>query len=457
MSAHSLVRRLAALQQFLAAALIVAFAGSTLWLVSRTLERQESVFLGNSAKQMAESLDREWSEEGDLRRAASSATAENAPVGVQFEVFDAANRQVFSTAPIGGRASPGRRRSARAPVRRGGWVVASISVEPRRRTLSTLATALALTALPLFIAVTALSRALARRALRPLSRITVEAEDATRRGTLHRLEQPSDPAEVAILAGAFDRLFARLDESLRAERHFTQDAAHELRTPLTVLSGELEYALLDPSLPERLREGLRRASDETRALSELVEALLLLRRADSEFWREGEEAIPINLGDLGRDLVREFAERWPKRAGDLQVAADDEALVAGHATLLESAIRNLISNALKFTDAGQPVRVSVSSGSGACVVMVEDSGPGIPVSERERVFDPFFRGGEARTSHDGFGLGLPILRRVARAHGGEVQLSESPLGGARFELRLPEWAPRHGPSAPPPREEPVRG
>jgi signal transduction histidine kinase len=443
-SARSLVRRLAALQQLLAAALIVTFAGSTLGLASRTLESQESVFLRNSARQMAESLDREWSEEGDLHRAALSATAEDAPFGVQFDVFDAANRRVFSTAPAGRRAPSERRRSVRVPVRRGGWVVASLSTEPRRRTLSALATALALTAVALFIAVTALSRALARRALRPLSRITVEAEEATRRGTLHRLEHPSDPAEVATLARAFDRLFARLDESLRAERHFTQDAAHELRTPLTVLSGELEYALMDESLPERHRAGLHRAWGETRALSELVEALLLLRRADSEFRPEGEEATPVNLGDLARDLVREFAERWPKRAGDLALAAEDEALVAGHPTLLGSAIRNLISNALKFTDAGQPVRVSVSSGKGACVVVVEDSGPGIPPSDRERVFDPFFRGGEARTSHEGFGLGLPILRRVARAHGGDVQLSESPLGGARFEIRLPEWAQRGG-------------
>jgi two-component system OmpR family sensor kinase len=75
-------------------------------------------------------------------------------------------------------------------------------------------------------------------------------------------------------------------------------------------------------------------------------------------------------------------------------------------------------------------------------VVVEDGGRGIAAEDRDRIFDPFFRGAEARASHDGFGLGLPILRRVARAHGGDVAVSASALGGARFELRLPGWMPR---------------
>jgi signal transduction histidine kinase len=439
MSTRSLVHRLAMLQLLLAGALILAFSGSTVWLVSRTLERQETTFLRNSGSHMAESLDREWREEGDLDRAAAAATEEEVRGSVQFDVFDASGRKVFSTAPPSTRATETRRRFFRAPLARGGWVVASVSTEPRRRALSALVTALGLAAIPLFIGVTVLSRAVARRSLRSLSRITVEAEEATRRGVLRRLEHPTDPSEVATLAAAFDRLFARLDETLRAERYFTQDAAHELRTPLTVLSGELEYVMHDSSLAEPHREGLRRAWDQTRALTELVEALLLLRRTESEPARGEEMAVPVNLGDIARDLVRELSGRFPDRAGDVEVLAEDEALVTGRATLLVSAVRNLLSNALKFTRAGQPVRVSVSSSDGRCTVVVEDGGPGIPASDRERIFDPFYRGGEARTSHEGFGLGLPILRRVARAHGGEVEVSASPLGGARFELRLPAW------------------
>jgi two-component system OmpR family sensor kinase len=86
--------------------------------------------------------------------------------------------------------------------------------------------------------------------------------------------------------------------------------------------------------------------------------------------------------------------------------------------------------------------VTVLTCRGTCQVVVEDGGPGIAPEERERIFDPFYRGSEARARHEGFGLGLPILRRVARAHGGDVNVSASPLGGARFELSLPGWAPR---------------
>jgi two-component system OmpR family sensor kinase/two-component system sensor histidine kinase QseC len=252
----------------------------------------------------------------------------------------------------------------------------------------------------------------------------------------------SDPAEVAALADAFDRLFERIQETLAAERHFTRDAAHELRTPLTVLCGELEYVLQDSSLSSSVREGLDRALLQGRAMTDLVEALLLLRDSDRDPRIREELSQPVNLSDLVRDVEREFREPAIGRARDLRVAAEDEVLIAGHSTLLSSALRNLLSNALKFTSPGQPVCVRVFNGSGRGTVVVEDAGPGIAPGDRERVFDPFYRSPEARAGYDGFGLGLPILRRVARAHGGDVLVSSSPLGGARFELFIPSWISR---------------
>jgi signal transduction histidine kinase len=171
-----------------------------------------------------------------------------------------------------------------------------------------------------------------------------------------------------------------------------------------------------------------------------VEALLLLLRgSDPESQARGELSQPVNLSDLVRDLDCEFREAERKRVRDFEVAAEDEVLVRGHATLLVSAIRNLLSNAFKFTSAGERIRVRVFNGAGRGTVVVEDAGPGIASADRERVFDPFFRSAEARAGHEGFGLGLPILRRVARAHGGDVLVSSSTLGGARFELFIPTW------------------
>jgi len=439
MRVRSLVDRLALLQQALAVTLILAFAASTVWLAARTMERQESATLASAAAHMAESLDQEWREEGDLGRAAASATEEDSPVSVQFDVIDSAGHLVFSTAAGSGHGRSAHRRSVRRPLPRGGWVVASLSTEPRRRALSALVTALVLTAIPLVLTVTAAGRVLARRALRPLARITVEAEDATRHGALRPLQHPADPTEVDTLAAAFDRLFARLNEALEAERHFTEDAAHELRTPLTVLSGELELALQDPALPPARRDGLNRAWAQTRDLGELVDALLLLRRSESTGRVGIESAAPVNLADVARDLAREVADRFPARVRDVEIVAGDEALVAGDASLLASAVRNLLTNALKFTRPAQPVRVTVSEDGDRCEVVVEDGGSGIPASDRDRVFDPFYRGGEARAGSEGFGLGLPILRRVARAHGGDVTLTTSLLGGARFQMCLPVW------------------
>jgi signal transduction histidine kinase len=446
MSAPSLVQRLWTLQLALAGVIILLFAGSAIWLSARTLEREEASFLTTAASQLAKDIDSEWREEGDLRRASSSAMSEDEPPGVDFDVFDASGELIFSTRSAAGPMPTEHRRLARAPLPKGGWIIASLSVEPRRRAIAALITAIAVTAIPLFLASAFLSRLVAQRALRPLSRITAEADEATRRGFLSKLEHPSYPVEVATLAAAFDRLFKRIDDALRAERNFTQDAAHELRTPLTVLSGELEYALQDLSLPDRQRSGLERAYGEAATLSDLVEALLLLRRADSDALQPV-ETIPVNLADVVRDLAGEVARCQPERAADLTVTAEEEMFVTGHATLLTAAIRNLISNAVKFTKAGQPIHVTVASAGDRCTVVVEDAGPGIPPADRERVFDPFFRGGEARGTFDGVGLGLPILRRVARAHCGDVSLEESTLGGARFELSLPAWTAHQTPAA----------
>jgi signal transduction histidine kinase len=441
MSTRSLVQRISTLQLIFSATLILLFAGSAIWLSARTLEREETIFLKNAATQLAISVDREFEEEKDLRSAAASAMSEDEPPGVDFDTYDASGRRVFSTHTAARSGSKEHRRSARSPLSGGGWIVASLSVEPRSRAIAALAAAIALTAVPLLIGAAVLSRLVARRALQPLSRISAEADEATRRGFLSRLEHPSDPAEVATLAAAFDRLFGRLHDTLRAERHFTQDAAHELRTLLTVLSGELEFTLQDSSLPERHRAAVERAFRQATTLSELVEALLLLRRADSDPLLGG-EAVPVNLADLVREITQEFTEREPQRADDLSITAVDEAFVTGHAMLIAAAIRNLLSNAFKFTRVGQRILVSVSSTAAWCSVTVEDGGPGVLSSDRERVFDPFFRSGEARGSQEGVGLGLPILRRVARSHGGDVRLGESTLGGARFELSLPAWSPR---------------
>jgi signal transduction histidine kinase len=177
-------------------------------------------------------------------------------------------------------------------------------------------------------------------------------------------------------------------------------------------------------------------------MNDLVEALLFLRRADSLGAAAGDEFVPVSLSELVHETTNDLIVRFPERAADVHVHANGEALVNGHPVLLAAGYRNLLANALQATSRGQAIEIRVEHDTDRWTVVVEDSGGGIDASERERVFDPFFRGAEARSDRNGSGLGLHILRRVARAHLGEVAVKESRLGGARFELRLPMWSPR---------------
>ncbi len=442
MSRPSLQFRLAALQQTLAAALIVVFSLSAIGFTASTLERQESRFLRDTAGHMLASLDREWNEEADLKRAAASALEEDAPPGVRIDILDAAGRPVASTAARPGRPSVvSGTRTLRLRSARGAWVVATLSTAARREAITALALALLATGVPLFLLVMAASRTLARRALEPLALMTREAERAAAEGMPGALGRPDDPAEVAVLAEAFDRLIERLDAMVLAERHFTEDAAHELRTPLTVVAGELEYVLADTGLEPRLRDGLGRAAEQAASMADLVEALLFLRRSDPRSGTARLEPVPVDLAELARETLRDVLASRPDRVADVRLAASEETLVAGQPVLLASALRNLMVNALKFTAAGQPVEVRVRADGKGCEVIVEDGGPGIPVAERERIFDPFYRGSLARAEQEGSGLGLTILRRIARAHGGDVACIDSRLGGAGFALSLPAWSP----------------
>lgn len=439
MKSLSLLARLILLQVALAAVIIAVFAGSAVWLSAHALERAEARFLSEAASLVAQSLERESHEHPDLAGAAKETLAEDTPPGVRIDILDPRGQLVLSTSRKPYRPDAPGTREQRIRVSNGATVIASVPTRPMRSALSTIVVVLAITAVPLFLLVIVLSRTIASRALRPLSRMTVQAERTPLRSVVPPLGRPTDPSEVRALASAFNRLVSRLEESLRAEQHFTEDAAHELRTPITVLSGELEYALSDASLSDRHRKSLASASEQVRQIRELVDALLMLRQAGAERTPGLDELAAVNLGDLVEDVSRELVERNPRRASDIEVQADDEVLVEGHATLIQSAIRNLLSNAFKFTREGQRIRAVVSSRDGQGVIVVEDGGPGIPAGDRDRIFDPFFRGPDARAEHEGFGLGLPILRRVARAHGGDVVVLASDLGGARFEFSLPRW------------------
>jgi len=271
-------------------------------------------------------------------------------------------------------------------------------------------------------------------------------------GDLHpRIEDTGGEAdEVRVLADAFNHMLDRLGEAFAGQQAFIADASHELRTPLTIIRGQLEVlaAQQDPS-PEELRRVAHLVQAEIARVSRLVDDLLLLAKTEqTQFLRPEEIDLSSYVSELW-DGVSLIAERRFE-LGELPVGtlhADPDRLA--------QALRNLIANGIDHTAAHDGlVRLRVERvGASSIRFVVEDDGPGIPVDQRERVFNRFHRTDSARSrASGGAGLGLAIVRAIAVAHGGSARAGASPEGGARLDLELPGFKPAGTAPATPPRE-----
>jgi signal transduction histidine kinase len=241
--------------------------------------------------------------------------------------------------------------------------------------------------------------------------------------SLEPIESAVVPEEVQPLVGALNGLMARLGEALGQQRQFIADAAHELRTPLTALRLQLDLAERARDDAQRaqahamLREGIFRATH-------VVEQLLALARADPQVASAAKSR--FDMAELARSVVeseRAFAEA---KSIEISIAADRPVLVDADRVAVRAMMENLVDNAVRHTPPGSKVSVRCYPGVNEAVFEVEDTGPGIPPAERERVFDRFYRSETA--AEGGSGLGLAIVRRIAERHGGRVELLDAPAG-----------------------------
>jgi len=218
-----------------------------------------------------------------------------------------------------------------------------------------------------------------------------------------------------------------------AQRRFVADASHELRSPLTVMRGDLDVALRRERSVEELRAVLERLREEVDDMTVLAGNLLVLARADA-----GLPASALSEADLA-DVVDRVVAKAAAQAEASGVALSASAAaspVRGDAALLERAIGNLVENALQHAPRGSRVAVRCAVGGGGATVEVEDDGPGIGPEHAAHVFDRFYRADPARGRDAGAGLGLPIARAIAEAHGGTLTfVRERP--GALFRMTLP--------------------
>jgi two-component system, OmpR family, sensor kinase len=275
----------------------------------------------------------------------------------------------------------------------------------------------------------------------PLRRMASVATRVDAGDLAPRMDVPASSAdEVRVLGDAFNHMLDRLSQAFASQREFIADASHELRTPLTVIRGQLEVLAAQerPTAPE-IRRVERLVQAEIARLSRLVDDVLVLARAEQQDFLRIE---PIDLSlfvaelwdGLSRTAERRF-ELGPLPEGTLDADPDR----------LAQALRNLAGNAIEHTgERSGLVRLEVARhGAGMLRFRVIDDGPGIPDSERERVFERFHRADRGPTrAPGGAGLGLAIVRAIAQAHEGEVHVVAPLDGGARVELILPGFQAR---------------
>ena len=271
----------------------------------------------------------------------------------------------------------------------------------------------------------AVGAVVAGAALGPLRRLTEKTERIVETGDLSERVGQRGRDEISRLSGRLDELLATLETSLNTQRRLVADASHELRTPLATLRANVELLASKNTLDARERaEIVADVREELEAMSDLVGELVELAR--------GEEPDVVRCEFRLDEVVRTAVDRAARRAPSLAFHTDLEpATVVGVPDRAERAVSNLLDNARKWSPPGETVDVSVRAG----LVEVRDRGPGIDPEDAPLVFNRFYRSAKAR-GMPGAGLGLSIVKQIADAHGGGVELARAADGGAIVRLRL---------------------
>lgn len=275
---------------------------------------------------------------------------------------------------------------------------------------------------------------ISKRALRPVQALSDTARRITAKGLDQRIPSMHEAAEFQDLISVFNGMLDRLEKSFGQAVRFSADAAHELKTPLTILQGELEQALR--GAPEG-SEGQRIYSmllDEVQRLKNITRKLLLLSTADAGKLTINAES--LNLSEMVENVCDDAEILAPNL--ELQKKIEPDLWIQGDRDLVRQVFQNLTNNAIKFNRKGGKIRFHLRRETDAIRFSVANTGESIPRSERERIFERFYRTDESRNRKvGGAGLGLSLSREIMRAHGGELVVDETPEGVTSFTATFP--------------------
>lgn len=280
---------------------------------------------------------------------------------------------------------------------------------------------------------------LARKSLSPVVAMSETAKHISAKNLHERLPVENERDELGFLAGSFNALLERLDNSFARQKRFMADASHELRTPIAIVRGESEVALLkDERTAADYRESLAIVHAESKRMSRLVEDLFTLARADA-----GQVSLvktEFYLDELLGECVRAVKSLADKRGVSLALDAEREMLINADEELLKRLFFNLLDNAIKYTPADGWVKIRAEISDSAYSITVADTGKGISEEDRKHIFERFYRADKARSrgaSESGAGLGLSISLWISEAHDGKLKLVKSDANGSAFLVELP--------------------
>jgi len=277
---------------------------------------------------------------------------------------------------------------------------------------------------------------LARRALRPVARMTEEAGLIGAGGGLTgRIQVPKAADELGRLAETLNGMLARLERAVTQQRRFVADVSHELRTPLTVMRSEIDVSLASDTLSADGRTVLESTRQETQRMTGTVENLLTLARIDEEKLHLLRR--PCDLGDIAEATARELRPIAAQSGISIRLNRS-RGPVEADPPRIEQVVRNLLDNAIRYSPQSGTVIVEITNHDNQVELAVRDHGPGIDPPQLEHVFERFYRGEPSRPpAGEGSGLGLAICREIAEAHGGGMSATSAVGRGSTFRLRLP--------------------
>ncbi len=282
---------------------------------------------------------------------------------------------------------------------------------------------------------------LSKTLFRPILKITGKVKEISSENLHLRLESQPGNKELNELVDTFNDMLNRIETSFETQNHLIGNVSHELRTPLTSIMGEADVALSIPRSNEHYQETLQIILNEAEKLDKKIKALLMI--AQTGFDGKIQKMDKVRMDQLLWDVI-ETATRINAKNNvlmDISMLPDNpkKLKVQGNEQLLHLAMANIINNGCKYSNF-QQVKVSLGATDNHVYIIIKDSGIGIPDSEMDKIYDPFFRASNTK-NYEGYGIGLPLARNIVRIHNGELIVNSKENGGTTVQIRFPIYVP----------------